>query len=283
MSSKREAYRFHEDTLLAELKLRKPPMTWKEITDSFNSAMPENRQRTIHGLKYEWRKIKHNYLPSNPAVRDPEHVFAAQWTIWDGSGAQRHVFSGIGFRGTTFLPVGLKCTANTEWYHIHVSTTAMQGNRSSEAVSRGFESMETGIPPPLSPRRAKPNPNIPEEILLPDLDYLIRTHGGSTSVTDRLRTEMTRSKQRRAQYDEEILDLKRHIGRLQAELAYLQEVKGSLMQLYTSIVKINKETVRIQNMLQHSIEHCSAGLGKAENQFLGYWGINMDHGYEGFI
>jgi uncharacterized protein YbcC (UPF0753/DUF2309 family) len=68
MSSKREAYRFHEDTLLAELKLRKPPMTWKEITDSFNSAMPENRQRTIHGLKYEWRKIKHNYLPSNPAV-----------------------------------------------------------------------------------------------------------------------------------------------------------------------------------------------------------------------
>ncbi|CRG92808.1 hypothetical protein PISL3812_09877 [Talaromyces islandicus] len=160
----------------------------------------------------------------------------------------------------------------------------MQGNRSSEIVSRSFESMETGYPPPLSPRRVMdPIPEDPEEILLPDLDYLIRTHGGSTSVTDRLRTEMMRSKRRRAQYDEEVLDLKRHIGRLQAELAYLQEVKGSLMQLYTSVVKINKETLRIQNMLQHSIEHCSAGLGKAEKQFLGYWGINMDQGYEGFI
>jgi hypothetical protein len=59
---------------------------------------------------------------------DPEHVFAAQWTIWDGSGAQRHVFSGIGFRGTTFLPVGLKCTANTEWYHIHVSYATDRNN-----------------------------------------------------------------------------------------------------------------------------------------------------------
>jgi hypothetical protein len=165
------------------------------------------------------------------------------------------------------------------------STAAVQKNKSSEFVSQSFESMETGVPPPLSPKRGKRNPILPEEILLPDLDYVIRTHGGSTSITDRLRTEMMRSKHRRVQYDEETLDLKRHIGRLQAELAYLQEVKCSLMELYTSIVKINRETLRIQNMLQHSIEHCSAGLGQAEKQFLGYWGINMDHGYEegGFI
>jgi hypothetical protein len=68
MSSKREQYLDHEKTLLASLKLRRPKITWKEITESFNRVMPADRKRTMHGLKYLWKEIKQYYLLPNQAV-----------------------------------------------------------------------------------------------------------------------------------------------------------------------------------------------------------------------
>ena len=73
-------------------------MTWKKITDSFNGVMPENRKRSMYGLKYIWKKSKDYYLPPNQSVTtkillithcicadfflgDSEHVYTSQRTI----------------------------------------------------------------------------------------------------------------------------------------------------------------------------------------------------------
>jgi hypothetical protein len=88
------------------------------------------------------------------------------------------------------------------------------------------------------------------DMLITSLDHIIKNNGSTTLNTDRLSAEMEQSKHRRVQSSEEDnLELKRLIGRLQAEVAYLSETRASLISLYAGVIEVYQESLRTQNKL----------------------------------
>ncbi|KAK2731272.1 hypothetical protein FQN57_003539 [Myotisia sp. PD_48] len=98
------------------------------------------------------------------------------------------------------------------------------------------------------------------------IDDVIRRNGGMTTSLERLPGQMKKFKGISPPHYHELVESKREIGRLRAEIAYYQDVQRALMSLFSKSIELSK-------MHHEAVRISSQGLAIAEHDFLQLWNI----------
>ena len=125
---------------------------------------------------------------------------------------------------------------------------------------------------PIASTRRKLLLGSPEEIT--SLDHRIGKTGGTTSSLDLLPTRLKiHKKTGHMTPAQDVYELTRQNGYLQAEVALLKETRSALRDLQAKA----KEASAI---LRGALKEVSEKLAESEQRLVNYWGIHSDDGYE---